>query len=162
MQMVSLRSLIPTTQWRWVFKEPACLHTGLLFCNSLEGHRITHGDPCLRHSRQALACSCRWVRTRAIGRRTHWVHLALYLRNWPDLVPSPVSEHSEKHRTFSQGAWRVCGEQRALILEGTLAWRRDHIERNPLLSVLGGPRRPWQWEPWYVARELLCDFEWIT
>lgn len=62
MQMVSLTSVIPMKQCWWVFKEPACLSTKLLFCSNLEGYRITHADQCLRHSRQALACSSRWVR----------------------------------------------------------------------------------------------------
>lgn len=159
MQIVSL-SLIPTKQWWWVCKEPACLSTKLLFCSSLEGYRITHGDPCLRHSRQALACSCRWVRTRAIGRRTRWVHLALYLRNWPDLVPSSVFGHSEKHRTISRGAWRLCGEQCALIL-GRNTWLAQRPQRREplLLSVFGGPWRPWQWGPWHVVERKTSEPE---
>lgn len=83
------------------FQGVACLSAELLFCSSLEvGVRITRSDPLLRHSRQALACSGWWVRTRATGRRTHWVHLPSYLRNWPDLVLLAVFGHSEKHSTI--------------------------------------------------------------
>lgn len=131
MQIVSLRSLIPMKQYWWVFKEPACFRPELLFWSNLEGYRISRGDPCLRHPRPALACSSRWVRARAIGRRTGWVHLASYLRNWPDLVPSLVLGHSEKHWTIFQGSWRLSWERCALILErntGLLRWRPHRRE----------------------------------
>ena len=118
----------------WVFKEPTWFSIKLLFWSNLEGYRITHGDPCLRHSRQALAGSSRWVRTRAIGRRTRWVHLASYLRNWPDLVPSSVFGHSEKHRTISQGFWRLCWKQHALLLGRNTCFIAESTQEGTLCS----------------------------
>lgn len=108
MKIVSFRIWIPMTQCWWVLKEPAMLSTELWFCGSLEGYRIAHCDPFLRHSRQALARFSRWVRTRAIGRRTGWVHLALYLRHWPDDVfASSLFGHSEKRWAIFPGPWSI-------------------------------------------------------
>lgn len=37
MQIVSFRILIPMKECWWVFKEPGCLSTALLFCSNLKG-----------------------------------------------------------------------------------------------------------------------------
>lgn len=151
MQMVSLTSVIPVKQCWWVFKEPACLSTELLFCSNLEGYRITHGDRCLRHSRQALARSNRWVRTRAIGRRTHWVHLALYLGTSLTLFRHQCLGTLRNTGPFLKGSGD-CVESSVLShSEGTLDSSSETTYKGTLLSVLGGPRRLWQWGPWCVV-----------
>lgn len=73
MQIVSWRVLIPMKSQG----EPV-LTLSFYFVAVWRGFGITHGDPFLRHSRQALACSSRWVRT-AIGRRTTEFILLLIL-----------------------------------------------------------------------------------